>query len=56
MSQFYNKNNRFPENTYNASNIFAGGIETPKCEKTTYLGVLTIFRKMFKNISYNDLF
>lgn len=55
MAQFYEKNEIHPRNTFDSTQMFLSESEVAKLNGTTYLGVLNVFRKVFKGLNINKL-
>lgn len=56
MAQICNKNNQSSANTFDGHKMFVGSAGAVDAKEATYLGVLNMFRKVFKNITNSDLF
>lgn len=56
MAQFYTRNRKYTENSFDSSQMFMGESKMLEVQGGTYLNVLDMFRKVFKHINYNDLF
>lgn len=55
MAQFYGKSEIHSRDTFDSTRMFLSESEIAKLNGTTYMGVLNVFRKVFKGLNINSL-